>query len=839
MPQVILDINSITPEEINEATEVLQKEITAQVNDAMRKGLTRSLDRYSQEIAKKVSGTLKDSILDVIQNDLAKGFQSLFNPQSFTSNISKSLKTSIEGVFKSLSKIEIDIKPTVKPEDRLTMKDVFDGDTSLPGLSGPMGKGDSGVAAKSPGIIITDPVPYREPKEEDHPDASREPGGVMPLPLYEIGRDKSPSLESIEDLFQNLVNQKVPEPEAREMAERFAESPLTQETNFEDSKQVAVLREFNKAVNAQAVGTDTLSEKIEELTEATEDSAEATTKATEAADKASKLDLVKGKEGGLDKSAKKLVDWTDSFRITIGMWFMSIPRMVIGMLKETILSFTPRQREAAISASTVIGSDDMTIGYDVYQNFLRKMDTALSNSPFLRAYGGEGAKDAYLGLKGVTGGVDLDDVRQGHADVRNEMESLAAKALLAGMNLDDFANKVKEGITALGLSRDRSERFILSVADRAKELNISFDSLYSNINAANGSLRQWGHSLYESYGIASRFANALEQGRMSMGDIIEYASALHSAEEGTSLFLLEQLMGQGGIGGQIADAIRNLSQGDPMAERNLWRRVSEGHQNTARDLGLDMSDAALQREFRRSIFKLIDNMVPSMAGENVYAQNEIRRKLLQEFLGIAGATSETVQEVLQEIYINQRGVARGIAPTGLSIEEKVEKVRPRMDADVGTWDRVVVVGKRIFIEGSDALRGGLVESRGAMSLLEQSFVGDDTSLYDQALQKLEDSRVGTFSHQENLSNLSLLNRHFQRYVEQGNFEAAQRVVNVLPMILPTQTFQEGSLKEAFERMRTDQMTSQDREIITSFIQLYKKEWSERKTFEGGNIGGIF
>lgn len=823
MAQIILDFSSITPEQIKEATAVLQKEITTQVNDAMSKGLTGSLDRYSRDIAKSVSGALRDSLLKVVEVDIAKGFEKAFNSVSLASGLSDSLKKSIEEAFKSLPAFTVDIKPVIKPENKLMMRDVFDED---PQSVLQQVKGTDRVVKEEPksDIIITD----RDVREEEVASSKKGLGGIMPLPLYEVGRDTEPSKASIEKLFQSFIKQDVPKPEAREMAERFAESPMVQDTDFEDSKQVALLREFNKAINTQSFEMKGLSEQLEGLTEVTEDLEDATRKSAEIAEKDSRLSKIE-KPPGPDPT-KKLVDWTDSFRLTVGMWLTSIPRVLLGVLKETVLSFKPRQREATTAVASVVGSDEMLRFFDVYQKHMSEIDTALKHDPLLQAYGGENAKESYLGLKGVTGGVGIGEVVEGVDVVAVEMKGLAAKALLAGMNLDDFATKVKEGITALGLSQDISEKFIISVADRAKELNISFDSLYSNVNSANGSIRQWGHSLYEAYGISSRFARSLEQGRMAMGDIVEFAAALHGTEEGTSVFLMDQLSRVEGMGGDIARAVREASGGDPMIERNLWRRVSEGHPGMAKELGLGISDAQMQKDFRTSIFKMIDQMVEGIAGENVYAQAEVRRKLLQQFLGIAGNLSEVAFEDIHKVF-GEGGTARGFVPRGTrEVEDKAEEAKERMDRDLGTFESVTLTGKNVIVNVVDAIRGIDRGTDAKLSMLDSALTGlrekDDES-YALGRKYLEER--GGLTHPPSETLLGVLDRmatKFEGLAKSGDIGRADKLIELLPLVIPPE-YQDEIMRH-YQNFIKGQITNEDIRRFNTIVEKVKEQVQYKK-----------
>jgi hypothetical protein len=564
-----------------------------------------------------------------------------------------------------------------------------------------------------------------------------------------------------------------------------------------------------------------MDDTMKDLITSNEDLKEAADKDLEQSRQAAQLDSLEKAQPSKDDT--KMVDWGDSFRITIGMWMQSIPRMIIGLLKESVFSYLPRQREALTDASTVVSSSDLSKGFGAYRERMMDVDKALDSSPMLKYYGGENAKQSYLGLKGVTGGLNYDDLTSDSSGVRSDMETLAAGALQAGMNLDDFANKVKDGITALGLSQDSSEKFIKDIADRAKQLNLEFDSLYSNINSANGSLRQWGHSLNEAYGIASLFAKELEQGKMAIGDIVEYASALHNAGEGQSLFLLDQMSRGEGKGGKIATAIKEKAGNDPMAERNLFRRASEGHPGIAKELGLNMSDSKIRRDLRTLAFKEIEKMVVGIAGDNKYKQNEIRRKLQEEFFGISSQFSEASREKIQR-NIEAGGASRGLSKTPVSPKkeaEDVEKLKKDMISGVGDWDKLWVTAKSVIIQGADTVLGKKDSIQAGTSILNMALdilkeTGDQTK-FQAGVKKYEKSHeMAAYDAQDIQKSLRMVQAYSEDFKKAGKADLSKQVINLIPIAIPRH-MSDKDVKNVYDNIISGGVTKEEIEQLINAI----------------------
>lgn len=815
MAHIILDFNSISEDDIKEATAMLQKEITANVNDAMKKGLLGSLERYSSVVAASVSKSLSKSILDVLQKDLAAGFKSFFSSGQFTDGLKESVQSSIKAAFDITQTLKVNIKPVIAP------KDIIKG-SSLVAVP-PVGSSKDKAGFDS-GIVKPSSV-----SEEPKSNAFVPPVGSVGsgAKLFETYRESSSDGKKASELLEKLVSMDVPKAEAAQISGKMTDAPFLDDISKLTSEQVQILREFNQVSRGLNNEFDLMSDAMKDLITSNEDLKEATDKELEQSRQAAQLDSLEKAQPSEDKT--KMVDWGDSFRVTIGMWMQNIPRMIIGLLKESIFSYLPRQREALTDAATVVPSSDLSSGFSAYREHMMDVDTSLNSSALLKYYGGENAKQSYLGLKSVTGGLDFSDLTSDKSSAKDEMELLAAKALQAGMNLDDFANKVTEGITALGLNQDQSEKFIIDIADRAKFLDIGFDSLYSNINSANGSLRQWGHSLQESYGIASLFAKELEQGKMAIGDIVEYATALHNAGEGQSLFLLEQMAQGGGKGGEIASAIKERAGNDPMAERNLFRRASEGHRGIAKELGLNMSDSKLKTDLRTLVFKEIEKLVVNIAGDNKYKQNEIRRKLQEDFLGISSQVSEASREKIQR-NIEAGGASKRLSKkTEQEVTGSSKEIKGKMEASIGLIDKMGIEARNVVIKTSDVAFGGYERNRAATDYLEESLKAlekGNTDKFNLGVSRYEEKHTGGTSRED----LKMLFSTYTSLLEKGKGGLAAKAAPIVYVVAGGDMV-DSRLRDLYLKIGSNEATQQDLEL---FIKIVGERKGNRPT--GGAHG---
>lgn len=598
-----LDLSHITPEDIKEATAALNKEISAQVNDAMKKGLTGSLKKYSQVISESVSSGLKSSLTQTFKKDISREFADLFSSRSFIDNVSKGLKVAIADAFKTMPTMKVDVQPVLAPG-------------GMPALP------STGATSASAGTGI---------------DASQLQGKIS---------DSGMEVVSVQALMAGAYRKLI------------------------DSSEL--LNASLKDVNDQF---KSLTDKEKERFEIAEKEVKQKKADKEDPDAAKKKEEEKGMFGKIDLGR--------SLSFAVGGVITKALTGLISMTKDAFKNYFPRQQEALQSSGTAVSSKALTASPELFLKFASELKEKMKNEPILAKFGGDKAYESYMAQKRASGGIGANELGDTKAVV-DGMKKLTASALLSGMTLDEFSQKITANMYAFGMSEDAAKNFVEGMSEQAKKMQMPYESLKSYMDSANGSLRLWGHGLSESYGIATRFGKALEEGRKSMGDIIQFAGSLHKTGEGQSLFLVDAMSrNQGNAGQRIAEAIKKLSKGDPLAERNIFNMVSQGTKGIAGQLGVGGTDRDVMRTFRTGATQQISSMSKEMTGNNPFAEKEMFKKLWSSIMGGELNMSEENLAELRKTY-----GTKGKDPTNWAAKEK-PKIDPKTGKEIAPEKTII------------------------------------------------------------------------------------------------------------------------------------------------------
>lgn len=630
-----IDLSHITPEDIKEATAALNKEISAQVNDAMKKGLTGSLKKYSQVISESVSSGLKSSLTQTFKKDISREFADLFSSRSFIDNVSKGLKVAIADAFKTMPTMKVDVQPVLAPG----------------GMSALPSTGVSGASA-STGVDASQ-------LQTQLSDSGMEIVSVQALmagayrKLIDSTELLSTSLKDINDQVKSLTDK---EKERFEIAEK--------EVKGKKHKEVDPTADTKKDDEKKAKGFFG-------------------------------IDLKETMKAGIQGVISGAI---------VGL---------TNIIKDAFKGYYSRQQESLQSAGTVTSAKNLMQSPETFMKYASELKERVKTNPLIATFGGEKGYENYMNMKRASGGLSSSDLKSPEEAEKGIMK-MTASAVKSGMTLDEFSQKITANMYAFGMNEEAAKTFVEGMADQAKKMQLPYESLKSYMDSANGSLRLWGHSLSESYGIATRFGKSLEEGRKSMGDIIQFAGSLHKTGEGQSLFLVDAMSrNQGNAGQRIAEAIKKLSKGDPLAERNLFNMVSQGTRGIAAQLGVKGTDRDVMRTFRTGATQQISAMSKEMTGNNPFAEKEMFKKLWSSIMGGELNMSEENLAELRKTY-----GTKGKDPTNWATKDK-PKIDPKtgkeidpdkdfiraMDNTISNLDKFTLALKRGTIVAADFVMG--------------------------------------------------------------------------------------------------------------------------------------
>lgn len=444
----------------------------------------------------------------------------------------------------------------------------------------------------------------------------------------------------------------------------------------------------------------------------------------------------------------------------VGMGFImgELTDVTVRKLQSTMMNFNEKMREGLMSAGEMFNKQTLLNQPTSAAAFVKSLGKGIEESKVLKFFGGERVQANLAEITRVTKGT-FDLKKETVIGATKAMENLAAKGLLAGKNLDEMTKAVVENIRVFGLSQTASEDFVVGLAEEEKKRGLATGVLSSYIKNANSSLKLWGHTLSESVYIAERWAHKLEQGSMSMGDIIEFASALHKRDEGPAMLTVQLMKQMSGMGSDIAKRIEEKAGGDVLAMLNIVQRLSEGTQGIAKELGIKAKDdKELMTQFRKESFKAVNDMARQMTGGGAdkYSLNEVTRRLYQTMLGIntKGMRVENFEE-LKTTFTDSTtkawaGVSKDMRAT-MEAERKAkeagakpplteeEKIKEAMEINVGAIDSAkMTIGSVVADVGNFIMKemvtgvGKRERKEAGQEILERTRMGVYTGLPEQA-----------------------------------------------------------------------------------------------------------
>lgn len=731
-----LDLSHITPEDIKEATAALNKEISAQVNDAMKKGLTGSLKKYSQVISESVSSGLKSSLTQTFKKDISREFADLFSSRSFIDNVSKGLKVAIADAFKTMPTMKVDVQPVLAPG----------GMPALPSTGATSASAGTGIDASQ--------------LQGKMSDSGMEVVSVQALmagayrKLIDSSELLNASLKDVNEQFKSLTDK---EKERFEIAEK----------EVKDKKH----KEVDPATDP-------------------------------------KKDEEKGLFGGK-------IDIGKSFNLFVGGILTKAILGMTGIIKDTFKNYYPRQQEALQSSGVAVSSKALASSPELYMKFASELKEKMKTEPILAKFGGDKGYEAFMAQRRAGKGIDTNELGDTKAFV-DSMKRLTASAVLSGMTLEEFSQKITANMYAFGMSEDAAKTFVEGMAEQAKKMQMPYDSLKSYMDSANGSLRLWGHGLSESYGIATRFGKSLEEGRKSMGDIIQFAGSLHKTGEGQSLFLVDAMSrNQGNAGQRIAEAIKKLSKGDPLAERNLFNMVSQGTKGIAGQLGVGGTDRDVMRTFRTGATQQISSMSKEMTGNNPFAEKEMFKKLWSSIMGGELNMSEENLAELRKTY-----GTKGQDPTNWAAKPKPVIGK---DGKLEDPEKVIMDAMDSAISPMEKFTFGIKGATAAVTDFIMSFTKDKNKI------GAEYGNIASSALQEHDFTRALEGVNKMKEVGQSGFRnpMTASIVGELGKDLSTKPANAETLKQ-IGQVLTVFVASSDvpGEMGTILSKLAKKEWSD-------------
>lgn len=290
-------------------------------------------------------------------------------------------------------------------------------------------------------------------------------------------------------------------------------------------------------------------------------------------------------EGLLGNTITKISTWAET--AVLGM-FVKIGAEIGGYVlnrldqfKEGVWEANAKSREGAKITGNIFAS-----GSDVNRNRgqddkMRVLVESLGNSKLLRLFGMD--KDAIAGIdtygRAYNKGEAFKNLDKG--GVEEKLEHLGVVAVATGLGFKKTLEEVTTASRKYNLGETESINLLVWATDQEKKKGLAEGELINNYKSLQSSLAMFGFNIYQSAGMADKFGKALQEGKIGLGEIVNYAKGIQNAGLGETYVVLEAASKGGGkSAAMIRDAMtkytnpialvewaRGFSQDDPLSRK--------------------------------------------------------------------------------------------------------------------------------------------------------------------------------------------------------------------------------------------------------------------------------
>lgn len=360
---------------------------------------------------------------------------------------------------------------------------------------------------------------------------------------------------------------------------------------------------------------------------------------------------------------------------------------------EGFMTYNEKIREASKELTTFMTSDQMKETGYVAQKTLKEAFDEVKTNVIMKTYGF--ADEAIQAFGEYASTFRQKFSRLDKLEVEKELEGLAIRSHSAGMSLSSFVQEVSDAKYTFGMSEEMATGFVSRVADLEKMWDLRTGSLMSNVKSAQSTLAEFGFSLNQTTGLVLRYSKAIEENKISLQDVVNYAKGLRDADEGQLAFMIDKFKS---MGGNYADLINRIesSATTKLGQITMLKGAAQGSVEVAKELGI--SPSKLQRLTGRGM----EEVAAAMAREQ-YGPGASRFDILTfltKFREMLGG-EQLAGTIDQKLRITEQGY-RGVGLKGLSKKE-IEETRYRMGLNVGPIDTYINKVDRMRINASNAL----------------------------------------------------------------------------------------------------------------------------------------
>jgi hypothetical protein len=314
--------------------------------------------------------------------------------------------------------------------------------------------------------------------------------------------------------------------------------------------------------------------------------------------------------------------------------------------------------------------------------------------------------------------------------------ALTEQAVLMGRGLGMDPQTISRMMTQFrlleGTALPELQNRIANLSNEARKAGIPAEEYISTLSQMVQQNRQYGTSIEESRQLMHLFSRELQQGTISVQEIIQAQHAAQRAPLGLQAMVGMQMLRQGG---PVADMLRDLGAEDPYTAGMAIRTTLQGGMMTPEGEFIGPSEqtgeqremvATRRSQIERAMYDMVMQFGREAGGDNPLRQRALGIQMAQGMMGLTGNIT-TIDDLIQAMTGERRGT-RGQLPTGIIGDETAAEIQRRATESIR--DSIPIMDR------FKMTMGGLADSLNLQLQLAAAIAAGDTEQADRLRMQL-------------------------------------------------------------------------------------------------------
>lgn len=363
--------------------------------------------------------------------------------------------------------------------------------------------------------------------------------------------------------------------------------------------------------------------------------------------------------------------------------------------KEKTWNYNNELREGAKITGNIYSTGDIRASAGTQDEMMVKLTHGLTEKSNILKYFGMGKDavgsiDTYMraykdrsDLKGVM----LEKGEGSPEELQKKFEHLGTVAVATGLGFKRTMEEITSASRKYNIAETESTNLLVWATNEEKKKGLAEGELINNYKSLQSSLASFGFNIYQSAGMADKFGKALQEGRIGLGDIVNYAKGLQGAGAGEIYVLMQEGAKKGGKAGNLMKDAISYYGNDPLALEEWAKSAFQGDKKAlgqfASAKGVSLND------LRASFYDVIKGMLPAGKAGDEFSERAIYRKAADIFkmdqISLNVEEARKMEAAKFRIY----GTAPGASITeGIVPQDALSKIAAKMGDEIGTWEKI-------------------------------------------------------------------------------------------------------------------------------------------------------